>query len=134
MDRERIGMAAREAAAVLGILSTDERNAILRSGAEALVRRSGEILQENAVDYEKALAKGMSEGLLDRLKLTEERIAAMAKGLLDIAALADPIGQVSGMTTRPNGLMIGKRRVPMGVIAIMTRANSRKILLLISLN
>ncbi len=122
MDRERIGMAAREAAAVLGILSTDERNAILRSGAEALVRRSGEILQENAVDYEKALAKGMSEGLLDRLKLTEERIAAMAKGLLDIAALADPIGQVSGMTTRPNGLMIGKRRVPMGVIAIIYEA------------
>ena len=104
MDRERIGMAAREAAAVLGILSTDERNAILRSGAEALVRRSGEILQENAVDYEKALAKGMSEGLLD------------------IAALADPIGQVSGMTTRPNGLMIGKRRVPMGVIAIIYEA------------
>ena len=74
------------------------------------------------MDYEKALAKGMSEGLLDRLKLTEERIAAMAKGLLDIAALADPIGQVSGMTTRPNGLMIGKRRVPMGVIAIIYEA------------
>ena len=77
------------------------------------------ILQENAKDIEAAKAKGVKQSLIDRLALTEQRIEDMAEGLRQIAALDDPIGEVLGMKTRPNGLRIGKKRVPLGVVGII---------------
>ena len=87
--------------------------------ANELVEERELILQENAKDIEAAKAKGVKQSLIDRLALTEQRIEDMAEGLRQIAALDDPIGEVLGMKTRPNGLRIGKKRVPLGVVGII---------------
>lgn len=100
-------------------LSTDAKNQALITVAHALVRESGQIIQENEKDIERGKEKGMHPGLIDRLRLTEERIKAMAEGLKQITELSDPIGEVMETFERPNGLQIEKRRVPMGVIGII---------------
>ena len=101
---------------------TAEKNRCLEACAEALKARAEEILRENEADLEAAREKGMSEGLLDRLALTEKRIGQMAEGLVQVASLPDPIGEITEETVRPNGLKISRVRVPLGVVGIIYEA------------
>lgn len=119
---EQIGQRARAAEPSLRILESDKKNQALLKAADDLVKHGEEILAANEKDMEKGRARNMSKGLLDRLLLTEERIEGMAEGLRQIAALDDPIGEVLGMKQRPNGLLIGRKRVPLGVIGIIYEA------------
>lgn len=114
-----LGKAAKQASRLLSLLPTEEKNTILLASADELLKHKDEILLANQKDYEKAKENGMSEALLDRLLLTEKRIQAMADSLRSVAGLKDPVGEVISMTNRPNGLMIGKKRVPIGVIGII---------------
>lgn len=114
-----LGQRAQRAKTVLGLLGEQEKNRALEAAAAALVENTKKILFSNEQDIEKAKANGMSEGLLDRLTLTVPRIEAMAAGLRKVAALPDPIGKVLSMEKRPNGLMIGKKVVPLGVVGII---------------
>ena len=116
------GKVARQAARKLAVLSTDVKNQALLAMAEALQTNQQAILAANQIDIENGQAKGMSRPLLDRLLLTADRISAMADGLRQIASLPDPIGEVLSMHRRPNGLDIGKMRVPLGVIGIIYEA------------
>jgi glutamate-5-semialdehyde dehydrogenase len=104
------------------MLDSDTKDHVLLDAADALLANEEEILKANAVDVENARANHMQEGLLDRLVLNHERIVGMAAGLRQVAALDDPIGEVLSMKKRPNGLIIGKRRVPLGVIGIIYEA------------
>jgi glutamate-5-semialdehyde dehydrogenase len=114
-----MGRLAREAATTLALASTERKNAALEAMADRLELRAGKILEANAQDLEGARAKGRDGAFLDRLALDEARIAAMAKGLREVAALADPVGQVMANWTQPNGLRISRVRVPLGVIGII---------------
>ena len=114
--------AAKEAARIMGSLSTTVKNQALLALADELIRRSGEIIAANEVDLSGGRERGLSNALLDRLLLNEARIGEMAEGLRAIAALPDPIGEVISMWKRPNGLQIGKKRVPIGVIGIIYEA------------
>jgi glutamate-5-semialdehyde dehydrogenase len=113
---------AKGASYKLASMGEGEKNAILRAIAEALRANSGSILKANAEDVENARLKGTAAAMLDRLSLSEKRINEMAKGLEDVALLRDPIGEVISMWKRPNGLVIGKKRVPLGVIGIIYEA------------
>lgn len=119
-----IAMGQRAAAAKYQLqkASADEKNQVLRTAAELLVKRQEEILAANARDLSAGEANGMHPGLLDRLRLTGERVKAMAEGLLQIAELPDCVGEVLERFDRPNGLHIEKRRVPLGVIGIIYEA------------
>ncbi len=114
-----MGRRAREAAAALALASTEAKNAALHAMAERIEADAGKILAANAQDVEVARARGRDAAFIDRLALNEARVAAMAKGLREIAALDDPIGQVMARWTRPNGLEISRVRVPIGVIGII---------------
>jgi glutamate-5-semialdehyde dehydrogenase len=114
-----LGLRAQAASFVLATAPTADKNAALLAAADLLVDRTAELLAENAYDLAAAEAGGMAPGPLDRLRLTEARIAAMADGLRDVAALPDPVGEVLDGWTRPNGLRIERRRVPLGVVAII---------------
>ena len=118
-DLELMGKKAAEAKYRVQELSAREKDHALLAAAEALTANTDKILQANALDIAAGEAAGMREGLLDRLRLTPERIRAMAEGLEQIAALPDPVGEVMERFTRPNGLEIEKRRVPIGVIGII---------------
>lgn len=107
--------ASREAAK----LGTDEKNRGLLAVADELTAQQELILEENKKDLEAAKEKGIKQSLIDRLALSEKRIADMAEGLRQIAALEDPVGEVLYMKTRPNGLRIGQKRVPLGVVGII---------------
>ncbi|MBQ8418629.1 MAG: glutamate-5-semialdehyde dehydrogenase [Phascolarctobacterium sp.] len=114
--------AAKRAAAKLAITSTAVKNKAMLAMAQALLDKQAEILAANAIDMENAAAKGMKASMLDRLKLTPERIASMAEGLEQVAALPDPVGNVVGGSRLANGLSITKVRVPLGVIGIIYEA------------
>ncbi len=116
---EILGKRAKTASRESAKLTTDEKNRGLLAVADELVSRSTYLLAENEKDIRAAEEKGVKKSLLDRLRLTEQRIEDMAEGLRQIAGLEDPIGEVSEMKTRPNGLRIGKRRVPLGVVGII---------------
>lgn len=116
---EEIGKRAKKAASVLNILGQEQKNEGLRRAAEALLKQEAEILSANEEDIAAAKKNGMKESLLDRLALNSGRIEVMAKGLLDVVMLNDPVGEVISMSNRPNGLTIGQKRVPMGVIGII---------------
>lgn len=113
---------AKEASYELAGLSTDKKNKVLLACANALSDNMDGIMAANAVDMENGRMKNMKESLLDRLCLTEDRIEGMADGLRQIAMLDDPIGEVISMKRRPNGLLIGQRRVPLGVIGVIYEA------------
>ena len=119
---EKLGQNAKDAETVLRNLSTNDKNKTLEAAAAALVEHTEEILKANALDVENGRKNQMSEGLIDRLMLTPERIEGMADGLRQLTGLEDPIGEVTGMKKRPNGLMIGQKRVPLGVIGIIYEA------------
>ncbi len=119
MTLEEMGRRAKAAAGELNITGVTEKNRGLEAVAEALVRERTWLLRENEKDMEAGRAAGMKSGLLDRLQLTDARIESMAEGLRQIAGLEDPVGEVISMKKRPNGLLIGKKRVPLGVIGII---------------
>jgi glutamate-5-semialdehyde dehydrogenase len=119
---EAQGLAAKNAARVLATAGTAVKNKALLKMAEAILANEARILEENAKDLANARAGGMREAMLDRLALDHGRIAGVADGLRQVAAAADPIGEYISMNTRPNGLTIGKKRVPLGVIAIIYEA------------
>ncbi len=119
---ETQGLAARHAARVLAVANTTQKNAALEAVAQALLARQDEILQANAQDLEQARQANMRPALQDRLALDEGRIRGIVEGVRQVCALPDPIGAVTKMDTRPNGLIIGKRRVPLGVIGIIYEA------------
>ena len=114
--------AAKAASLEIAQLTTEQKNKALREMAGALLKRTPEILAANEKDMQKGRESGMPESLLDRLMLNEARIAGMAEGLDQVADLPDPIGRVMDEWTRPNGLVIRKVRVPMGVIGIIYEA------------
>ncbi|MBM6869116.1 glutamate-5-semialdehyde dehydrogenase [Pseudoflavonifractor phocaeensis] len=119
---EKQGMAAKQASRVLAIAGSAKKDAALAAIAAALEARKDEILAANAVDMAAAKEAGMRPSLQDRLALDEGRIAGIVDGVRQVAALPDPIGAVTKMYNRPNGLTIGKRRVPLGVIGIIYEA------------
>ena len=116
---KEMGARALNAKYALQKLTATEKNKALLHASEALLSHTEEILSANEKDIKAGKEKGMHEGLLDRLALTETRIAAMAEGLRQIAALEDPIGEIMDTFIRPNGLKISKVRVPLGVIGII---------------
>ncbi len=119
---EELGRKAKEAARYLMLASTDQKNQALQEMARALTAKSEEILSANQMDMEEGRRKGLSTTLLDRLMLSQKRIEEMAEGLLALAALPDPVGEVVEMHRRPNGLEVGKVRVPLGVVGIIYEA------------
>ena len=122
MELKDICKKAKEVTGTVGILDTDTKNQALLAVAQALVNNAESILLENEKDLENGRKNHMPEGLLDRLALSKDRIAQMAEGLTQIAGLDDPIGEVLSMKKRPNQLMIGKKRVPLGVVGIIYEA------------
>lgn len=119
---EKLGQNAKAAEVVLRNLSTNDKNRTLETVAQALTDHTEEILKANALDVENGKKNQMPEGLIDRLMLNADRIGGMADGLRQLVGLEDPIGEVTGMKKRPNGLLIGQKRVPLGVIGIIYEA------------
>ena len=119
---ESIGKKAKEASKTLAGLSSTFKNGLLIKMADGLLSDKDKILKANQIDIHNASAKGMKGALIDRLTLNEKRIEAMADGLHILADLEDPIGHVDEMWKRPNGLEIGKKRVPLGVVGIIYEA------------
>lgn len=121
-EMKRLGIRAREAQKTVQFLKMNEKVTGLLAAADALVSQSAYIIEENKKDVEDARSRKMSEPLVDRLMLDEKRIRGMADGLRQIASLEDPVGETISMKVRPNGLQIGKRRVPLGVVGIIYEA------------
>ena len=115
----QIARQAREACPVLANLDSGQKNQALERMAQALIKRTGNILKENKKDLEQAEKAGHPVAFLDRLSLTEGTLNEMAKGLQEVARLADPVGEVTGMWLRPNGLQVGRMRIPLGVIGFI---------------
>ena len=121
-ELEKQGAAAKAASRILMTSTTAIKNSALLKIADQICSQKDVIMKANAVDMENARKNSMRQSLLDRLELTEARIEAIAQGVRQVAALEDPIGQIDKMATRPNGLIIGRKKVPLGVIAIIYEA------------
>ena len=119
MTTREVLQAAKAAAGALAVLGSEEKNRALLAMAEALTGAQEDILQANREDLEKAAANGMPDVMMDRLRLDADRIAGMARGIREVAELPDPVGAVISRIERPNGLVIDKVRVPMGVVAMI---------------
>ncbi len=115
-ELENKAKAAKAASKRMAYIGTPVKNLALKNIADDLIAKSEEILAANKLDYTEAEASGMNTAMLDRLLLTKERIQGIAKDVMTVAALPDPIGEVMEMRTFPNGLMMGKKSVPLGVI------------------
>lgn len=122
MDLNEIGRLAKAAQPVLQKADTDAKNQVLHRAAELLVEQRDFLLKENEKDMENGRTNGMPEGLLDRLLLTKQRVKQMAESLSQLELLEDPVGEVLSMKKRPNGLLIGQKRVPLGVVGIIYEA------------
>ena len=118
-DLNQLGKNAKQSAQTLALMSTEQKNDLLKQMALMLKKNQGAILEANQKDLEQATENQMSETMLDRLRLTPERIHDMAEEISKIASLEDPIGQVEQMWKNADGLLIGKKRVPLGVIGII---------------
>jgi len=114
-----LAVAARQAARRMATLSTTTKNQLLIAMATTLETHQQWLQQENNKDLERARQSGMAVAMVDRLTLTSERIVAMADGLREVAALPDPVGEITGMWLRPNGIQVGRQRIPLGVIGII---------------
>jgi glutamate-5-semialdehyde dehydrogenase len=110
---------AREGTRSLAKASSGQKNSVLIKMAEALQKRTKELISENKKDIRFAKVKGLSKTLIDRLTLNEKRINEMAQGLMEVSALPDPVGEIIKMWQRPNGMTVGRMRVPIGVIGII---------------
>lgn len=113
------GKKSKEASYELMNISTQQKNDALKKIAENLVLHSADIVEKNKLDIKNYMDKGMGPQMVDRLMLNEERIASIAEGVRQIAELEDPVGEIVSMKKRPNGLLIGQKRVPLGVIGII---------------
>src|SRR5438270_1399678 len=114
-----LGRRAKAASRTLGTVSTGAKDAALHAAADLLQQRAPEILDANARDVDRAQSDGVTGTVVDRLRLSETRVEGMANGLRTVAALPDPVGEIVEGWTRPNGLVIEKVRVPLGVVAIV---------------
>ncbi|MEM2594273.1 MAG: aldehyde dehydrogenase family protein, partial [Candidatus Bathyarchaeia archaeon] len=110
---------AKEASCILARLPTETKNKALYNMADALEDHAEEILEANRIDVETSRARGVKESLLDRLILNKSRISKMAQCLREVAELPDPVGEIVKTWVRPNGLIIGQIRVPLGVVAVI---------------
>lgn len=117
-----LGKRAKKAESVLMTASTEKKNSALFSIAQALKENAGAILEANAIDIENAKKAGMKSALIDRLSLDEKRVFSVASGVKEVALLDDPVGKILSGTMRPNGLVIEKVSVPLGVIAVIFEA------------
>ncbi|HNJ76999.1 MAG TPA: aldehyde dehydrogenase family protein, partial [Azospira sp.] len=117
-----VGRRAREASRAAARADTHQKNAALKAIAAAIRRDAAALLAANAEDLAAARAAGLEAAMLDRLTLTEKGVAAMAEGVEQVAALPDPVGEISDMAYRPSGIQVGKMRVPLGVIGIIYEA------------
>ncbi len=118
-DLVAMGIRARRASRALSRLSSADKDRALRAMADALEAGRGELQRANRVDLEAAREAGLSGAMIDRLTLSDAVVASMAAGLREVAALPDPVGEVVRMWKRPNGLLVGKKRIPLGVIGII---------------
>src|SRR3990172_2218098 len=118
-EMKEMAARARQASRKLAHLDSGTKDRALKRVAAALVEQSGRIKAENDKDLAGAKAAGISGAMLDRLTLSPKVIQAMSDGLLEIVALPDPVGEVTGMWVRPNGLRVGRMRIPLGVIGII---------------
>ncbi|MCX7635684.1 MAG: aldehyde dehydrogenase family protein, partial [Syntrophales bacterium] len=114
-----IAQRARESAGILAGVASRQKDEALMALAEALMEHRAFLMEENAKDLERARNAGLSAAMIDRLTLKETTIAAMAQGVREVAALPDPVGRVTAMWRRPNGLLVGRMRIPLGVIGII---------------
>lgn len=119
---ERLGINAKEAEKTLMVASSEKKNQALKKIAEGLIENTDKIIEANKVDLENGEKNGMAKSMLDRLKLDKERIEGMAKGVLDVATLPEPVGRILSAAERPNGLRIEKVSTPIGVIAVIFEA------------
>lgn len=119
---QNVGLQARTASRLIAKADTAAKNQALIAMAAAILRDEEKLLAANALDLDNARAKGLEPALIDRLTLTAKGVASMAEGLKQIAALADPIGEITGLSYRPSGIQVGKMRVPLGVIGIIYEA------------
>lgn len=110
---------AKKASAILARMASDRKDVALRLMADALIGQASFLIEENAKDLERAHRSGLSAAMIDRLTLKESGIRDMARGLNEVAALPDPVGKIASMWRRPNGLLVGKMRIPLGVIGII---------------
>lgn len=117
-----IAQCARDASTIMAKLSTNQKNTMLHAMADLLEAESAFIITANAHDLDSGKEKGLSEAMLDRLMLNKERIAGIAASLREVAALPDPVGEVTSMTRRPSGIQVGRMRIPLGVIGIVYEA------------
>jgi glutamate-5-semialdehyde dehydrogenase len=115
----QLGQQARVASRILARTETGAKNAALLAMADAIEARSSQLIKENAKDLKAGKQQGLDDALLDRLELNAERIAGMAEGICQVAALPDPVGEITDMSYRPSGIQVGKMRVPLGVIGII---------------
>lgn len=122
MELLEICKKAKEVSRQIGTLDTKTKNTAILAVADALVAHADEIIAENAKDIARGRENHMPEGLIDRLLLTTDRVEQIAEGLRQVADLEDPIGEVISMKKRPNGLMIGQKRVPLGVVGMIYEA------------
>lgn len=113
---------AKEASRLIAKASTDKKNKVIMRMAEYLKQHQKELIEANKVDVENAQKKGLSKALIDRLTLTEKRVEEMIKGLQEVVALPDPVGEITKMWLRPNGMLVGRMRVPIGVIGVIYEA------------
>ncbi len=116
---QTLAVAAQQASRRMATLSTTAKNELLVKMAATLQEHRDFLQQENNKDLQRAKSSGMAAAMLDRLTLTDDRIDAMADGLREVAALPDPVGEVTGMWLRPNGIQVGRQRIPLGVIGII---------------
>ena len=119
---QTVGKQAREASRVIARADTNQKNRALLAIAAAIRRDAAKLLEANARDMEHARASGLDAALLDRLQINEKAVAGMAEGLEQIAALPDPVGEITDLKYRPSGIQVGKMRVPLGVIGIIYEA------------
>jgi len=114
-----IARKAREASRIIARTATDRKNEALLKMAESLVANSARLREENAHDISSARKKGLSDAIIDRLTITDRTIRDMAEGLQEVAHLPDPVGEITGMWRRPNNLLVGRMRIPLGVVGII---------------
>lgn len=119
LQMAEMGRQAREAATVLARISTAVKNRALVAMADALMANRRFLIGENALDLENARQEGLSRAMIDRLALSETTIGGIAQGLTEVAALPDPVGNITSLRRRPNGLAVGRMRIPLGVIGII---------------
>lgn len=122
MKVKELAVATKEASRVLAKMSSDRKDGVLRAMAQRLEEEAPRLLAENSRDVEEARERGLSKPMIDRLTLTPKTISEMAQGMREVAALPDPVGQIVRMWRRPNGLLVGRMRIPLGVVGIIYEA------------